>query len=452
MASDVVPSNDDDPCSYGLQYTTLAAHSGPPPEVPAWWAATAILHPFSPPPADDPQPDVPFFQLCTADLLYIEGSYLSAQITGCEYGNWWYAVFPDHTELSLDGGKTWSIVDMGWTLPTTSWFGEQLPNAKCAGTSYLNWMQAQLVDWWKIPVTGSLATTWLWFDSQTGLPFRLMFGQPPPTPTYGDPSQLALFQMFSFTYFPSFAPIAEVDMPTGWSPTDIPGFACGNPAGYELVVWNPNFGMTTLMTPVDEASDPLPTRVLYRWAPDVQYKELTDRAQSTLMWYSANPQSGLVNETALLFGVAPPGVPPPKYSGSGFLVDLHQDETLTCQSMPFGEEPPWWARIPAVEGEIQACIGDNPALCPGNGIAVISVLFPPSDEYPQGRYLWTWYSPFPGSDGTHARPVTFMESASTIAEGGTSLALVDYFDYEELADPIDPSCYTIPAACLGDDQ
>ena len=443
---------EDDPCSYGLRYTVLNTHFGPPPSVPSSWAATAILHPFSPPPADDPQPDVPFFQLCTAYIVYRAGYYLSAEITGCEYGQWWYVVYPDRTELSVDQGVTWTVVDVGWSLPTNNWFGNQLPHASCAGTSYLNWMQAQLVDWWKIPVTGSLATTWLWFDSQTNLPFRLMFGQPPPQPTYGDPNQLALFQMFSFTYFPSFVQGGEADVPSSWSPSVIPGFACGNPAGYQLVVWNPNFGMTTLMTPVDAASDPLPTRVLYRWASDDQYQGLDDRAQSTLMWYLANPQSGLLNETALLFGVAPQGVTPPPYSGSGFLVDLHQDGSLTCQSMPFGEEPPWWARIPAVEGDIQACIANNPALCPGEAIAVISVLFPPSDEYPQGRYLWTWYSPFPGSDGSHARPVTFMESASTIAEGGTSLALADYFDYVELAEPIDPDCFAIPPVCLQADR
>jgi hypothetical protein len=81
-------------------------------------------------------------------------------------------------------------------------------------------------------------------------------------------------------------------------------------------------------------------------------------------------------------------------------------------------------------------------------VVVISIIFPPGPGYPQGRYLWTWYSPFPGSDGTHSRPVTFMESASSIAEGGTSLALADYFDYKELATEIDPICFQIPDACI----
>lgn len=337
---------------------------------------------------------------------------------------------------------------MGWSLPTRGWFGNQVKSAQCAGSSYLNWMQAQRVDWWKIPVAGSNASTWMWFDSESGLPFRLMFGQPPKTPTTGDPAQLALFQMFSFTYFPSFVPAELDEAPTSWNTVEIPGFYPGNPKRYELVQWNFNFGMTTLMTPVDEGSNPLPTRVLYRWASNSEYQGLADRAQSTLMWYGANPTSGLVNETALLFGPAPPGVPPPKHSGTGFLIDLHTNSSLTCQEMPIPEEPPWWARIPEVDGKVQACIENNPALCPRNNVALISVLFPPSDEYPQGRYLWTWYSPFPGSDGTRARPVTFMESASTIAEGGTSLALADYFDYREFSEQISPRCFEIPAPCL----
>jgi len=73
---------------------------------------------------------------------------------------------------------------------------------------------------------------------------------------------------------------------------------------------------------------------------------------------------------------------------------------------------------------------------------------PPNPDTPftEGRYLWTWYSPFPGSDGTHSRPVTFMESASEIGKG-TSLALADYFYYEEFKEPIDPRYFEAPAVC-----
>ena len=440
------PSATGDPCANGLSYPSLSPHAGPAPTLPSSWHCTAILHPFSPPPEGEPEPDVPFFQLCTANIAFKSASYLSAQITGCEYGTWWYIVSRDGTKLSRDKGRTWTTVDVGWSLPTTNWFGGMSPN--CAGSARLNWLQPPLVNWWKIPVARSNATTWMWFDSNTAYPFRLMFGQPPKNPAVGDPAQLALFQMFSFSYFPSFA-AGELEAATDtWQAAGIPGFSPGNPKHYELVVWNPNFGMTTMMTPVDEKSDPLPTRVLYRWASDQQYGGLTDRAQSTLMWYEANPSSGLISETALMFGVAPQGVSPPAHSGSTFLIDTHTGGSVSCKPLPFGQEPPDWARIPAVKGTVRACIDDNPVLCPGHAVAVMSVLFPPTGEYPQGRYLWTWYSPFAGSNGSRARPITFMESASNIEEGGTSLALADYYDYREFSSPIPAKCFPIPDPCL----
>jgi hypothetical protein len=431
----------------GLKPPAVLTQAPPsPPVLPASWQATALLHPFSPPPENDPTPDSPFFQLCIATVGFIEDVVMSVQITGLSYGTWWFKVMPEATVLSTDEGSTWQEVDMGWSLPSTQW----LTAPTFFATSCLNWMEAQQLDWWKQAVPKSNATTWFWFtsgDSTSGLPFRLMFGAPPPSPVYGDPGQLALFQNFSFTYFPSFfaTPNPAVDT---WSPPVIPGFQAGNPAGYKLVIWNGNFGMTTLMTPVDSASFPLPTVVFYEWKPDDAYQVLTDRAQSTVMQYDLNPASPVAVQQALMFGAAPPGIPPPPHSGASFLYTLNKDQSEQCQPMALGAEPPDWAYVPAVDGVIHACVTDNPTLCPEQTVTIISVTFPPSDEYPQGRYLWTWYSPFPGSDGTHARPVTFMESASTIAEGGTSLALADYFDYKEFTQPIDPATFVIPGACL----
>lgn len=441
----------DDPCSYGLKYPSLKRVTPDQPTLPSEWFATAILHPFSPPPENEPKPDVPFFQLCVANLRFAENEVFFAQITGCEYGSWWYRVTPSGTELSRDNGKTWKPVDLGWSMPTTNWFGDQVAKAECAGSSYLNWMQAQKVDWWKIPVTRSSegAATWMWFDSETQRPFRLMYGYPPLAPTQGDPSELALLQMFSFTYFASFK--AEKPEESEAAEVQIPGFTPGNPKGYELVEWNHNFGMTTFMTPVSETFNPLPTRVLYHWAEDEDYKELTDRAQNTLMWFWENPHSQQVYESVFLYGVAPKGKPAPPRSDRSFEVDVFKGGKSECneikvEGVHLGLQPPNWASLPGAEGAIHACIEDNAALCPKNKVAVIAVLFPPTTEYPQGRYLWTWYAPFPGSSGRHARPVTFMESASTIAEGGTNLALADYFDYRELEEEISPGCLTLPSS------
>lgn len=341
---------------------------------------------------------------------------------------------------------------MGWTLPDTNWFGNQVQNTACAGVSYLNWMQAQQVAWWKMPVpnTNPPAATWMWFDVNTNLPVRQMFGQGPPSPSMGDPNQLALFQMFSFTYFPMFNPLPDTSVPMSWVDPQIEGFSFGNPNNYELFTWNPNFGMTVFMTPVNEEFNPLPTRVLYVWKPDSEYQVASDRAQSTLMMYNYNPQNPFTSQVALLTGAPPKGVQPPPNSDSGFLINYQGDQVTGCQSganFPFPEEPPYWVSIQGEQGTIQATVGNNQVLCPENTVTILSVLFPPSTpNYPDSTYLWTWYSPI-SPDGTSSRPVTFMQSQSGVGLG-TSLALADYFYYQQFDEPIDPSNFNVPAPCL----
>lgn len=428
------------------------------PVLPSSWQATALLHPYSPPPDSSPQ-TTPFFQMCVASIAFIDGNILSIQVAGLEYGTWWYKVTASGTTVSTDQGTSWTSISIGWSLPTTNWLGNQ---ATYFTTSYLNWMEAQEVDWWKQPVTGSNATTWIWFDSSTQLPFRMMFGAPPPTPTTGDPGQLAFFQNFSFTYFSAFEQQANPNITT-WQAPSIPGFYAGNHFNYKMLVWNSCFAMTTLMTPVDSASMPLPTCVLYQWKPDNMYQLASDRTQCTMMSYEYNPSSGIGTQVAMLYGEAPSTIPnPPALAGQGYIFNeiifltrgYPTPVVYDCQNIGLGEEPPTWVSIPAVEGTIHATIVKNPVLCPNQTVNLISVLFPPTTEYPQGRYLWTWYSPFPGSDGSSCRPVTFMESASNIAEGGTSLALADYYVYMEMpaGDWFPSEFFDLPAICLASKQ
>ncbi|HEX2293807.1 MAG TPA: hypothetical protein VHN37_00685 [Actinomycetota bacterium] len=435
-------------------YPSFQTVTGPPPEMPASWSGVALLHPFSPPLSSDPEPDTPFFQLCVANVVYQAGAFLDVQIAGCDYGTWWYSITPNGTELSTDEGKTWTTVDMGWSLPS-NWFGAQIAGASCAGASPLNWMPGPVVDWWKVPVPipdSPPAATWMWFDHDTGAPVRIMFGEGPPTPVMGDPQQLAFFQMYSFTYFPVFEVNGASSERPGWSSPTFPGFQVGNPSGYQNFEWNPNFGMTAFMTPVNEKFDPLPTRVLYVWKPDSEYEVFSDRAQHTRMLYDYNLGNPpfLAEQVALLTGPAP-APPPPPDSDEGFLINYYSLPQLgpTCiggSEFPFPQEPPTWVSIPAVEGTIRATITDNPVVAPGTIVTVFSVLFPPAPpNYPEATYLWTWYSPLEPT-GVSSRPVTFMQSQSGVGVG-TSLALADYFYYEEFADPIDPANFAIPPAC-----
>jgi len=440
-------------------WPTFNPVDGPPPSMPQAWTATALLHPFSPPQSNDPNPSTPFFELCVASLDYIQGYYFSAQISGCVSGNtWWYIITSDSTWLSYNSGD-WSQVEMGWSMPA-NWFGGEASNAVCSGSSPLNWMGAQTVDWWRVPVpnTNPPAATWMWFDSITGAPVRMMFGQGPASgPNMGDPTQLAILQMYSFSYFPLFTESVLAAKPrtldelkaSPFAGLSFDGFAADNPNGYQNFVWNGNFGMTVFMTPVNENFNPLPTRVLYVWKPDDEYSVYSDRAQNTLMDYNYNP-GNMTAQEALLTGPAPSGVTPPPNSDTSFIINFDGDQVTSCagpnQGFDFPQEPPDWVSIPEVEGTIQATITNNPVLCPDTIVTVFSVLFPPSPpNYPDSTYLWTWYAP-QNEDGTESRPITFMQSQSGV-NVGTSLALADYFYYQNFSQPIDPSNFNIPPAC-----
>jgi hypothetical protein len=267
----------------------------------------------------------------------------------------------------------------------------------------------------------------------------------------GNPDQLAFFQMFSFTYFTNYT-FDDISIPESWLGIPIAGFSFGNSQNYDTFMWNENFGMTAFMTPANESFNPLPTEILYVWKDDAFYQLLTDRAQRTDLGYVYNQPTDQIDEQVYMYGPSGPNVPAPPNSNTSYAVDNFTDKPQQCgqikvQGISLGQEPPNWATSSVGGGVIQACINDNAELCPGNNIMVLSVIFPPSLQYPQGRYLWVWYSPFPdGSNGLHSRPVTFMESASQIGVG-TSLALADYSDYQEFAIPIDPTIFNLPASC-----
>lgn len=452
LTSSLLVTNDSTTCTDPIrdsQYPQLTSFTGSQPKLPSYWKCTAVLHPFSPlqsnsTPADQASP---FFELCIASVSYAEGVGMNALLVGTSGRKWWYKITQTETLVSTDG-VNYSPVDLGWEIPTTNWFGEKSNEAECSGTGYMNWMEAQKVDWWKIPVgtTKPPPATWMWFDNSTKFPVRLMFGQGPIKPTLGSPDQLALFQMFSFIHFPSFEPLSSNSLDETLVIPNIKGFTFGNPNNYQLFSWNTNLGMTAFMTPVNEEFNPLPTRVLYKWKSDSEYKVTSDRTQNTLMKYIYNPQNPFTAQKAVLTGRAPKGVPPPRNSGTGFLANYHSDtltKTVAFSNFPFGQQPPAWVQIPEIEGKIHATLVNNPVLSPNQTVTIISALFPPSgDNYPNSTYLWAWYSPLNAS-GSSSRPITFMQSQSGVGVG-TSLALADYFAYEEYKEPIDPCNFTPP--------
>ena len=448
------PAVDPVPPSAYPAFTPNPRHA---PVMPDAWRATVLLHPFAPPPADAPHPKSPYFQMGLAAIDYVKDLFFSVRVGGCEE-TWWYMVTPEGTTLSLDEGKTWAAADIGWSLPN-DWYGAQAPNVRSPGTSHLNWMMPQPRDWWVVPVPlpgdGPPAATWMWFDSASGAPVRMMFGNGPPSPQIGDPTQLAFFQMFSLIHFASFEALdPSHPKPAVWEAPSIAGLSVGNPKGYKPFVWPGNMAATTFSTPVNGLFNPLPSRTLYVWKKDRVYRTYSDRAQSTLMHYTYNqvPPPGQKQTTlveSLLTGVAPFGPPPDPQAGTGFLFTRYADGTEGCVTggdFDFGQEPPDWLSVKGGQGTCEATIVDNPALGPNQTVTIWSVLFPPADKYPQGTYLWTWYSPL-SADGTTSRPVLFMQSQSEL-NSGTSLALDDYYWFDTPFTPIDPANFEIPQVCL----
>lgn len=405
------------------------------PTLPNNFSCTVLLHPFAPPPEDDSQANVPFYQLCTATIQYSEGDFFAAQLTGTEYGSWWYFVKGDQTQLSTDQGKSWSTIVTGWSVPNNDPLG---PDARCAGQSTLNWMNAQNTSWWTSPVSvpGSdvKGATWMWFDTETNAPVRIMYGVPPVTATTGTADQLPVLQNFSFTYFTKFDSNYAEPNPREQNSSNIDGFQSGNPYNYPLWNWAENQGLTAFMTPVNQAYDPLPTRVLYRWDP-APFETTSVRSQSTLMRYAVPvPPNNYSYQLALL-----QRQPAPARSYDAFYdANGDIDKEASYQPFPFDTQPPNWVALG--QGEIKATIVKNQDLCPGNTVVVAGVMFPPAKNYPQGTYLWTWYSPI---EGTLSRPVVFMQSASSLGLG-TSLALADYFYFEKYDQPIDAQNFILP--------
>merc|ERR1712187_935367 len=129
-------------------------------------------------------------------------------------------------------------------------------------------------------------------------------------------------------------------------------------------------------------------------------------------------------------------------AGSGIIYSKPKPKTTStlqneCVRMPLGQQSPSWVSAPGVHGQCCATVKDHPLLAPDVEVGIFSVLFPATQRFPQGHYLFTYY--------VSGRPVCFMESASTIDEGGTSLSLADYFAYETFDEKIDESVCLLPS-------
>ena len=226
--------------------------------------------------------------------------------------------------------------------------------------------------------------------------------------------------------------------------------------GYQCYTWIGNFGFSVFLSPVIDLFAPLPTRVLYAWKPDAEYSAYSDRAQNTLMSYRYNVD----NPDRIRFpaGSPPdrarcrPASPSPPNSDTSFLYTVNWDGAPSnCigpnQGFDFPQRaaeldlhPRGAGNDPGYDREQSEVLGPNTT------VTIFSVLFPPAPpNYPDSTYLWTWYAP-QNATGTESRPITFMQSQSGV-NVGTSLALADYFYYQNFVQPINPANFEIPYPC-----
>lgn len=441
-----------------LQYPQLEKKRKPSkPALPKHWQCKALLHPFAPPDSTHRQKG-PFFEFCVARIECCTDEWLSVRLRCADGGSVWFRTVNISGECrtirSDDSGTTWRGADLNWRVPDFHWLDHH--DCEYVGSGPLNWMNDDLLDWWKFPLGADESkhsdiarACWCWIHARgpdKGLAYRMMFGAPPADLLRGELDRPALFQMFSFSYLfdYSFEPLEEP--PAQWRWPEIQGLDI-NPAGLKPVVWEAQFGMTAMMTSCRYSYNPIPTQVLYRWLPEGRYPEIKVlRAQRTLMQMCFNRDKPYRTQTDLLYGPGPDDSP----AGVGYLVSENWDHDKTCvqlkaDGVAIGQQPPNW--MSACDGKrplakIVASISGNP--CLGHDLIIYSVLFPPTTTYPQGRYLWTWYSKDDPS-GSRGRPVTFMESASDVAEGGTGLALADYFDYRMFVAP--DWAFDLPKCC-----
>jgi len=406
--------------------------------LPKIWTASAIAHPFSPRQSGDSSNN-PFAQISKVKLSYnFKKKLFYILVKGCRYGTWLYKM--EKNKTFVKSGGRWVRVNMGWTFPSRDWLGNK---ATFFGRSELNWMNKDKeMDWWAKPYKET--SVWFWFDSyKSGVPFRIMFSQPPPSRTKGDPKNLAFFQMFAFTYIVNFKS-EFVNLETSFSQGnmfDNTGLECGNPGSFPLFNWTSHFSMSAFMLSVHPSINPIPTHVLYRWKDGDWDGARTDRLQKTDLFHKYNPTNPGLVTTAALFG----GWSNTNQRSDGYMLNSNPEtwkrtcDRIMVDGIAIGQQPPWWpilgsAEILAVIRKPTGAPSDwiSPLTGSDRTIAIVGVIFPPHlPQYPDSTYLWTWYDYTDYlANGKPARPVTFMQSATSFGQG-TDLALADYFDFHQ---------------------
>jgi hypothetical protein len=390
------------------------------PQLPPRWGATFLMAPFT----QD--------QLVLAEIMH-DGAIpaMRARLHGLAHGSADILVADRQTWLlTTDDGHIADcrdIGDSGWRPPPADWLARK---AQCVGSGPV---AETPVDWWKAPTSPAPLANWFWFDSADRTPFRLMYVRPD--------ESLAPLSLFAFSYRIRFETLRETDLAEAVAfcrarPSKASGETRenlrqtiatmaqsssradaelkrlmpeleGQCAGRPLPHWPDDFGLATLMTPIDMHHDPLPTEVLYRWGL---------KAQRTRM--SLPPAASDRAEEALLIGPIGYGITHPRIGSP------------SCTWPQPGAVRPDWTESGSCSCE--AVINGKTSITPYGPTQILRC------PMTAPRVAWTWYT-------LEGRPIVFMETSSG-SERGALLTLADYYTWMPGHHAAD-SAFAKPAQC-----
>jgi hypothetical protein len=315
--------------------------------------------------------------------------------------------------LTSDGGvikQCQDLGDTGWRPLPQDWL---TPQSQCAAAAPVGGINA---DWWKTPVAPAPSGYWIWYDSMSRLPLRLVFQSPT--------QRLAVLGQFALSHQTRFEPLSQSNLAQLAATCEhaprsngvgsgalknllafmsrspyrtnaelkrlMPTFS-GQCLNEPLPEWPNKVALTGIMTPFDSNETPLPTEVFYDWSIP---------SQRTRVFMPTG--SKLTALDALLAG------------RQGYNI-MHGAAGALCGRLllPGTLRPDWPSRGDcSCEGTIE---GDTP-LTPNGAVRIMAC------PLASPRVAWAWYT-------LENRPITFMVTSRPGDQGAGLFAMLDYWEW-----------------------
>ena len=376
------------------------------PALPNRWRAVSLMMPFF-----EGQIDVGEFvydgelKAMRATVYGLESGAVDLLITGADT----YLLSGPH-----DAPTHCKSLGNRFSPPMAHWLSER---AACIGRTRLPQRPVEL---WKTPGAGEQAT-WLWLTADSRLPWRSVF-----VARSLDPAVIGDYAM---TYFPTFAPLAEMNLsglqelcsaepkpgaattgatvPTARQlmafrneaaeaerdkriATLIPGLSHRACSRMQRVRWRDRFIMTATLTPGRFEEDPYLTVIYYDWN--------DAKTQLAIMLQGRPPvPKGIVSLKKRI----------------GYRIERLASGGATCEAVFPGIVRPDWMTTAGCG--CKAVISRDSALSPDGETQILSCPI----KWQGKRIMWNWYR-------ANGYPVVFMEAAAQ--NGGVMLA--DYHDWQ----------------------